>query len=444
MNFMKSILKISIGITLVITVLKFVFTGFDYSHFTNVESLSIIFSHVVVLTVVNVVFFHLMAQKFDWKNQGKKRLVIGIVGSVFLTMLAFIICRIIYLVYIDKRYPINEFLDQQDLGKYLITFLLVVAITLFFQVFNFYKNVQENKVKEQQIIAGTASAKFDALKNQLDPHFLFNSLNVLTSLIDENPETAQKFTTSLSKVYRYVLEQKNKELVSVEEELKFAETYIGLLKMRFENSIQFHVSKAISNPEAKIIPLSLQLLLENAVKHNMISEENPLIINIYEKDGNLMVKNNLQHKNVLHKSSGIGLLNIKQRYDLLTSREVLIHKNEQYFEVGLPMLTKQISIVTQENLNEPEDMDYQKMKRAQTKVKKIKGFYGNITSYIIVIPFLAFVNYFTTGFEFPWVLFPMFGWGIGICFHYMEAFDYSPFLGKNWEERKIRELMNKK
>src|SRR5690606_34737643 len=98
-----------------------------------------------------------------------------------------------------------------------------------------------------------------------DPHFLFNSLNVLTSLIDENPEQAQKFTTSLSKVYRYVLEQKNKELVSVEEELEFAKTFIGLLKMRFENGIHFEIPETTSNPEAKIIPLSLQLLLENAV-----------------------------------------------------------------------------------------------------------------------------------------------------------------------------------
>ena len=85
----------------------------------------------------------------------------------------------------------------------------------FFHAFYFYQQLQKNKIKEQKVIAGAASAKFDALKNQLDPHFLFNSLNVLTSLIDENPESAQKFTTALSKVYRYVLEQKNKDLVRV-------------------------------------------------------------------------------------------------------------------------------------------------------------------------------------------------------------------------------------
>ena len=160
--------------------------------------------------------------------------------------------------------------------------------------FYFYKAFQENRVKEQKIIAGTASAKFDALKNQLDPHFLFNSLNVLTSLIEEDPSQAQKFTTSLSKVYRYVLEQKNKDLVSVDEELQFARTYVRLLKMRFEDSIVFDIIEACSNPEAKIVPLSLQLLLENAVKHNVVTSERPLHIRVFENGSQLVVSNNLQ------------------------------------------------------------------------------------------------------------------------------------------------------
>ena len=135
-----------------------------------------------------------------------------------------------------------------------------LVISLFFHAVYYYRELQKSKVKEQKVIAGTASAKFDALKNQLDPHFLFNSLNVLTSLIEENLESAQKFTTSLSKVYRYVLEQKNKELVTVDEELRFAKTYMSLLKMRFEDSIIFEIPERASNPESKVVPLSLQLL----------------------------------------------------------------------------------------------------------------------------------------------------------------------------------------
>lgn len=265
---------------------------------------------------------------------------------------------------------------------------------------------------------------------------------MLTSLIEENPTQAQKFTTSLSKVYRYVLEQKNKELVSVEEELSFARTYIDLLKMRFENSIQCEIPENLSNPEAKIVPLSLQLLLENAVKHNQVSQENPLVISIYESEGNLIIKNNLQPKNIIKKSSGIGLLNIKQRYALLTSRKVVIQLSheENWFMVSLPMLTKQILVMNQKAEN-MENISYEKMKRAHKKVEEVKSFYGNLTSYCIIIPFLIVVNLLTT--DFLWFFFPMLGWGLGVLFHYMNTFNKNPFFGKNWEQRKIREFMEK-
>src|SRR5690606_39756363 len=106
-------------------------------------------------------------------------------------------------------------------------------------------------VCSSDLIAGTASAQFETLKSQIDPHFLFNSLNVVSSLIEENPENAQRFTTSLSKIYRYVLEQRDKEVVSVQEELSFAKTYMNLLKMRFENSLFYDAPTELINPEGK-------------------------------------------------------------------------------------------------------------------------------------------------------------------------------------------------
>ncbi|MET6991715.1 sensor histidine kinase [Sediminicola arcticus] len=140
---------------------------------------------------------------------------------------------------------------------------------------------------------------------------MFNSLNVLTSLIEEDPVQAQKFTTSLSKVYRYVLEQKNKDLVSVDEELEFTRTYVRLLKMRFEGSIIFHIPDHSNSPDVKIVPLSLQLLLENAVKHNVVTSNRPLTIKVFERYGMLCVSNNLQEKQVVKKSRGVGLHNIQ-------------------------------------------------------------------------------------------------------------------------------------
>jgi len=168
-------------------------------------------------------------------------------------------------------------------------------------------------------------------------------LNVLSALIEENPENAQRFTTSLSKIYRYVLEQKDKELVSVAEEIAFAKTYVKLLKMRFENSLFFEIDEIGISDEAKVVPLSLQLLLENTVKHNSASEQKPLHIRIYCKDDYLLIENDYQKKEVLQERKGVGLQNIVNRYAILTQRKVVIEANEQLFRVKIPILTKQIS-----------------------------------------------------------------------------------------------------
>ncbi len=119
-----------------------------------------------------------------------------------------------------------------------------------------------------------------------------------------------------------MLEQKNKDLVSVDEELQFAKTYVRLLKMRFEDSIVFEIPENSNDPEAKIIPLSLQLLLENAVKHNVVTSKKPLHLKVIEENGMLVVSNNLQEKQVVKKSSGVGLTNIQQRYGILTDKRV--------------------------------------------------------------------------------------------------------------------------
>ncbi|MET2985015.1 2TM domain-containing protein [Aureibaculum conchae] len=391
----------------------------------------------IVLTFVNSYFFDYL-NKIEWKKYGKYRMLIGSIGGMLLTMVAIVFLRMFQEMAIEGE-GFNEFYTEElNNGTFYFTSIIITVVaSIFFHAVYFYQKSQKEKVTEQKIIAGTASAQFDALKNQLDPHFLFNSLNVLTSLIDENPDAAQDFTTALSKVYRYVLEQKNKELINVDEELQFAKTYVSLLKMRFEDSIIFSIPEKASNPEAKVVPLALQLLLENAVKHNVVNSKNPLTIKIYELNGHLVVENNLQTKEVLKKSSGVGLSNIQQRYGLVTDRRVSINKSAGSFIVKLPMLTKQISVMqTQENYI--EDKRYLK---AKEKVEKMKGFYANVISYIIVIPFLAFLNYKTT--SFPWVIFPVLGWGFGLVMHGMEAYGYNPLLGKDWEERKIREFMDK-
>ena len=167
-----------------------------------------------------------------------KHLSKGILGGIAITLVTIFILYFVVEVVINGS-SVSAYLENQSAQAYLLSLVISMVVCFIFYGAYYYRFSQEKKVKEQKLIAGTASAKFDALKNQLDPHFLFNSLNVLTSLIEENPEAATRFTTALSKVYRYVLEQKNKDLVTVEEELKFAKQYMALIKMRFEDSIVF-------------------------------------------------------------------------------------------------------------------------------------------------------------------------------------------------------------
>lgn len=433
------LVKVSVLITLVLVFLDLIFSkSTSFKELVNFSFWGTYLFYTLILSLVNGLFFYYMNNKINWEGKGIKRVITGVVGSIGLTILAYFFCRAIHLIYFDNLYNFDEFLANEKIGNYLFPLLFTAIISLSFHLIHFYKALQEKRVVEQKIIAGTASAKFDALKNQLDPHFLFNSLNVLTSLIEENPSAAQKFTTSLSKTYRYVLEQKNKDLVELSEEIKFAKTYLNLLKMRFEDGINCSIPLDLNLGDAKVVPLSLQLLLENAVKHNRVSPAQPLHIEIFEDKNELVVKNNLQKKEILGKGSKVGLINIQQRYGLLTSRKVQIIESENYFEVRLPLLTKKIELMEKE-VTWDTDKSYL---RAQEKVKKLKGFYGNLTSYCIIIPALAVFNYLSSN-GFPWVIFPAIGWGIGLLFHGMEVFGYNPLLGKDWEDKKMKEFMER-
>ena len=392
--------------------------------YTMLYSLSLYFANATVFIFLDSVYKN---SRFTIN-----RLVFGFISTFFITILIVFLLRIFEEVIIEKS-TLTEYFNNEKATNFIIPVIIFVVVSLGIHAFYFYKTIQEVKVKEQKIIAGTASAKFESLKSQIDPHFLFNSLNVLSSLIEENPDNAQRFTTSLSKIYRYVLEQKDKELVSVEEELAFAKTYMNLLKMRFENSLFYELPKEAINPDAKVVPLSLQLLLENTVKHNVVSEQRPLHIRIFMEDNYLVIENDYQKKEVLQDRQGVGLQNIINRYGIITNRKVLILQNQKLFTVKIPILTKQINRMEATSYNQDTAFF-----RAKERVEKLKGFYGNLTSYCIIIPILIIIN-LNSPYYFQWFWFPMLGWGLGLIFQAFETFGY----GKTWEEKKIQEILNK-
>jgi Histidine kinase/2TM domain len=398
-----------------------------------VEMFAYCMTYTISLHYANTFLFRSLDRVFVAERFSKRRIIVGFVSSFFISLGVIFLLRLCISIGIENK-SFSDFIARENASDYIVTTIFTFIVLLIVHFVFIYKGYQENKVKEQKIIAGTASAKFESLKNQIDPHFLFNSLNVLSSLIEENPENAQRFTTSLSKVYRYVLEQKDKELVSVEEELAFAKTYMNLLKMRFENSLFYELPDSIPNQDSKVVPLSLQLLLENTVKHNVVSEHKPLHIRIFVVGDYLAVQNDYQKKEVLQTRQGVGLQNIINRYAIITRRKVMIEQNEKTFTVKLPILTKQISVM-ETATNYSENSAYY---RAKKRVELLKGFYGNLISYCCVIPILIFVN-LTYMPKFQWFWFSALGWGFGLTMHAFQTFGY----GANWEEKKIQEILKK-
>ncbi|MET3536915.1 2TM domain-containing protein [Chryseobacterium limigenitum] len=394
------------------------------------------FMYSFVLGAGNGLINDFLNKKFPWSEATTKRAVISIVSILIANIILVYFCNYVNFVLIQKAVNTAEYFSGRYNFINWFTINVALLISAFLHARGFMeelKKTSKKEVVEQKLIAKSANAQFESLKNQLDPHFLFNSLNVLSSLIDENPRQAQKFTASMSKIYRYVLEQKDKELVTVEDEIEFAKTYCDLLKTRFEDSVDFVFDVNKEDYRRYVVPLSLQLLLENCIKHNFATSSKPLIIKVFSENDTLCIENNLQVREQMKESAGIGLSNIVQRYSLLTKKNVFIEKSEDYFKVKLPILLAKPN----EASIKVDDSD-KAYERAKKRVKEIKSFYGNLISYCIIIPFLIIVNLITNP-KHIWFYFPMLGWGIGLAAHGMSVFA----IGKGWEEKKIREILEK-
>ena len=231
---------------------------------------------------------------------------------------------------------------NRTLNILLVSGLVILALALGFFIrmlyFRRYSQMFQNiaeQLEKQQLLNEIA-----LLKTQVNPHFLFNSLSILASLVRVNPDLSEQFIDQLSRSYRYILEQKEQSLVALRTELEFIRSYSFLLKIRFENKFDLRVDLPENAPDQyKIAPLTLQLLIENAVKHNRMSLREPLVVDISMEDGQtLVVKNRLQPRNTASVSTGIGLQNIMNRYALLTSRPVWAGESEDAFVVKIPLL----------------------------------------------------------------------------------------------------------
>ncbi len=297
-------------------------------------SLTLNFSLFFLLSVGNGAIAE--AINISWIEYPAKRFFFSLIVFMAYTLLASAVV-LVAVAYLFYRHPPLQALRTMDPSYYPI----VVGITIFISLFQFGRefllNWRESEIRAIKLREAHIAAQYESLQNQVNPHFLFNSLNVLSTLVYRDQDLATKFIKQLSKVYRYVLEAKNKEVVPLATEMEALEAYVFLVKIRFGEGIVFE-NKLPDQLTGHIAPLSLQMLVENAVKHNTANKEQPLIISINEADGFVTVQNNLQKKNQEQKAMGIGLANIQTRYQYLSDQPVTIEEKSDSFKVNIPLI----------------------------------------------------------------------------------------------------------
>lgn len=274
-----------------------------------------------------------ISHKVSWLENPPKRFVLGIIGVVVYTPIA------VYGLSLFAEYIVN--VSISDVNDIAISSIGVTfVISFFLNALSFFNNwkkaaLDAEKLKKEQMIT-----QYESLKNQVNPHFLFNSLNALTNLVYEDQDRAAAFIRQLSQVYRYVLETRQQELVTLATELEFIEAFVSLQKARFGDKLVVNINPRGQNHKM-LPPMAIQMLLENAIKHNEISEQHPLYIQVdVDNEDTLVVENNLRKKNIpLEPSSGLGLENIKARYAFLSDRGVDVQTTNDAFIVKLPLLT---------------------------------------------------------------------------------------------------------
>ncbi|MDN5203970.1 histidine kinase [Fulvivirgaceae bacterium BMA10] len=280
----------------------------------------------------NEFFASLTDRWVTWLEAPVKKLIVSIVVLMAYTSIA------VWLIVSFSKTVLNLNLG----GSLWYTVLFAMGVTIFMTLIlharEFLQHWRKLELDMERMRNENLSSKYETLKNQVNPHFLFNSFNVLTNLVYEDQDQAAKFIKQLSEVYRYVLDQKDKEVVEFNTELKFAQSYIFLQKIRFGENLIVNIDVPTKSQKL-IAPLSLQMLIENAIKHNIVSEDEPLTIDIKLEDDYITVSNNLQRKNILKEdSSNLGLSNIQARYEFLTNKPVEVLDNGSDFIVRLPLL----------------------------------------------------------------------------------------------------------
>lgn len=289
----------------------------------------------ILIWLLNRLLTKQLDKRLPWLTFGNKRFYWQLFAGILTSLLVINLSYLVLKLGLTQDPPDQaQIVSMNVLG--LLILLPLISINFGIQFLSNWKNAQ---LKAEEFQKETIKAELTTLKNHLDPHFLFNNLNILSSLITLDPDLSQTYLEKFAEVYRSILQSSKEELITLNDELKFIASYLYLLDIRFEDTIQTFIDIESEDHKKYIPPLTLQMLIENAIKHNIITEIRPLKIHISSQNGFVTVKNNLQEKKIESRnSSKSGINNIKKRYAYFTEKEVQVFKNPDSFIIKVPLV----------------------------------------------------------------------------------------------------------
>lgn len=344
-GFTPKSLSIKLGVSVLIYIFFKVTTSPDYQEMVSFDALSwVYFTQTVFLTFsawsVNEYLYQRFSTSYgnDFLNP---KTILKLLGVSTIVLGPFLLLVLWFMtIYVEVWLNCPENMDPyvQIVSDWMKSLMFNFLIIGMFVVNHFWKHKKESELIQERIMKENLEYKYETLKSHINPHFLFNSFSVLTALVHQNSDLASDFISKLSKIYRYVLENKDKEMVPVEDELSFLESYMFLLKIRHDKGIDVNYDIKVKNGTYGIPALALQMLAENAAKHNSFSQDAPLKVRVYTEEGDyLVIKNNLNVR-VAPDATGTGLKNIRERYAHLSDRQMIVQQENGHFIVKLPLI----------------------------------------------------------------------------------------------------------
>jgi two-component system, LytTR family, sensor kinase len=326
--------KVGAGIVVGLATIALIARLIVFPELTMAFQIKAFFASLCVLSCFVTIYFwinHFLNKMLPYEKGLTRRIILQL--AIGLSILFGI--HMVLLTVAGDRLPFK--LDKIFLlAVFMLDLFGCLSINLAFFSEYIFKQWKASIQRAERLEKEKALVQYDNLKNQLNPHFLFNALASLNSLIFENQEQASQFLKQLSKVYRYLLE--NKEVVTLRKELDFLENYLSLLRTRFGDALIIKTEVQEKDKDAQTVPVTLQNLLENALKHNIVTTDRPLLIRIYTSNGYLCVENSLQRKSIVENSNRQGLVNLKNLYRYLAPKEVMVSETEAKFTVKVPLL----------------------------------------------------------------------------------------------------------